>query len=62
TLADGDCGLIIEPGGADQLAAALLELAADPKLRIKLGESARSRFEANYRPERLERDVAEFVG
>jgi len=62
TLADGDCGLIIEPGGADQLAAALLELAADPKLRIKLGESARSRFEANYRPERLERDMAEFVG
>jgi glycosyltransferase involved in cell wall biosynthesis len=42
-LTDGNDGLVVPPGDPDALAAALTRLAADPDLRQRLGEAARSR-------------------
>ena len=41
-IADGASGLLVAPGRADQLAAALERLAADPELRRRLGEQGRA--------------------
>jgi glycosyltransferase involved in cell wall biosynthesis len=42
-LADGDNGLLVPPGDADRLAAAIAALLADPERRAKLGAAARAR-------------------
>lgn len=39
----GGTGMLVRPGDADELGAAIATLAADPELRIRLGDSARSR-------------------
>jgi glycosyltransferase involved in cell wall biosynthesis len=49
-IEDGCTGLLVEPGNATQLAEAIVRLAGDPDLRVRLGQSARvealSRFHA----------------
>ena len=45
---DGENGLLVRPGRADQLAAALERLAADPELRARLGEEGRRTVESEF--------------
>lgn len=45
-LGDGACGRLVAPGGVGALAAALVELAGDEALRMKLGAAAVERAEA----------------
>ena len=40
---DGETGLLVRPGDADSLAAAMLELAADPARAAAMGREARRR-------------------
>jgi glycosyltransferase involved in cell wall biosynthesis len=47
-VADGETGLLVEPGDVDGLAAALRRLAADPALRRRLGEAGRARAEEAF--------------
>jgi glycosyltransferase involved in cell wall biosynthesis len=42
-VADGETGLLVEPGGAESLAAALEQLVDDAELRARLGEAGRQR-------------------
>ena len=50
-------GLLVAPGSADELAAAIQRLAADPALRRRLGTHARRRVEADFS---LEAKTTEF--
>ncbi len=52
-IVDG-CGLVVEPSDIEGLAAAILRLAADLKLRRKLGKRARRRFEKSFSLDRME--------
>jgi glycosyltransferase involved in cell wall biosynthesis len=45
-------GLLVQPGSADELAAAIAHLRDNIALRLTLGEAGRQRWEANYRIER----------
>jgi glycosyltransferase involved in cell wall biosynthesis len=63
-ILDG-CGIIVDPGDAPGLAAAIGSLLDDPGLARRIGQAARARFEAEYsydavrpRLERLIEDVA----
>lgn len=47
-IRDGETGLFITPGRPDELAAALLRLAADPVLRARLGHAARQAVNAEF--------------
>ncbi|HXG64693.1 MAG TPA: glycosyltransferase family 4 protein [Blastocatellia bacterium] len=47
-IADGENGLLIEPGDADALARAIERLADDQELRAKLGNAARQTVIAHY--------------
>jgi glycosyltransferase involved in cell wall biosynthesis len=61
-LVDGESALLIPPGDAEALAAALRRLAGDPELARKLGEGGRAAFERNASEEVLGkrwRDVLE---
>ena len=40
-VVDGKTGLLVKPGSADELAAAIMRLYSDPKLRQKMGKSGR---------------------
>jgi len=44
-IADGEDGLLVRPGRADELRAALARLLGDPSLRARLGAAARVRIE-----------------
>jgi glycosyltransferase involved in cell wall biosynthesis len=57
TVRDGVDGLLIDPRDTRGLAAALLRLSREHATRAALGSAARERYEANYRPERLVRDL-----
>lgn len=48
TIAEGESGLLFEPGDAADLAQQLERLLDDPVLRSKLGEGGRRRFEAEF--------------
>lgn len=46
-VTDGECGLLVPPGDAISLAAAMSSLAVDPELRSRLGGAARARVEGD---------------
>jgi glycosyltransferase involved in cell wall biosynthesis len=54
---DGMDGFLVEPGDTEAAASRLAELAADPKLRTRLGESGRAYVRGRYSVERLVDDV-----
>jgi glycosyltransferase involved in cell wall biosynthesis len=54
---DGVDGFLVEPGGVEQAADRLADLAADPDLRRRLGESGRDHVLERYSVERLLDDV-----
>ena len=45
---DGETGLLVNPESADEIAAAIIKLAKDEKLRKKLGEAGRRRVEEKF--------------
>ena len=51
-VAHGETGLVVPPGDADALAAAIVELASDPARARALGEAGRRRALAEFRQER----------
>lgn len=56
----GVTGLIVPPGDADALAAALLEVLTKPALAGSLSEKAKERYELCYRPEIMARAMERF--
>jgi len=54
---DGLDGFLVEPGDTDAAAERLAELATDPALRARLGESGRVYVRERYSVERLVDDV-----
>jgi glycosyltransferase involved in cell wall biosynthesis len=60
-VADGETGLLAEPGDAPGLAAAMLRMADDPALRQRLGAAGRERAAAEFTEARMiERTLAVF--
>jgi len=47
-LRDGETGMLIEPGNAEQLADRIVELAADPALRERLGAAGRAHVREHH--------------
>jgi glycosyltransferase involved in cell wall biosynthesis len=47
-LREGETGLLIEPGDAPAMAREIVRLAADPQLRLRLGENARKHVLATH--------------
>jgi glycosyltransferase involved in cell wall biosynthesis len=56
-IAHGRTGLLVPPGDAEALAAAILALAADSCLRARLGDAARSDYERRFRAERMVAEI-----
>jgi glycosyltransferase involved in cell wall biosynthesis len=54
---DGEDGFLVDPGGVDELAARLAELARDPGLRERMGAAGRERVLERYTVGRLVDDV-----
>jgi glycosyltransferase involved in cell wall biosynthesis len=54
-----ETGLLVEPGDAEDLARAILELAGDPALREKLGRAGRAVVEAHFDIDRVAERYAE---
>ena len=65
-VADGTHGLVVRPGRADLVAAALRRLAADPALRRQMGRAARARvleeFDVRHEAARLRELFADVAG
>ena len=59
TIVDGATGLLVEPGSAPALTAALERLASDAALRERMGAAGRARYEAEFSPERAAARLAE---
>lgn len=61
----GETGYLLPPRCVEELAAALIELAADPALRTRLGSAGRDRFTQQYRhqymTERIREVYAELI-
>ncbi len=53
TVTDGVTGLLFEPGDADALANAILELAENPARRIEMGEQGRAKAVREFDPMRV---------
>jgi rhamnosyl/mannosyltransferase len=49
----GETGLVVPPGDAAAMAAAIAELLADPARARELGAAARARYEADFRAEQM---------
>jgi glycogen(starch) synthase len=60
-VADGETALLAEPGDAASLERCLERLIEDPALRQRLGTAGRRRYEAQFTPERMASEVAEFL-
>ena len=60
-VADGETGLLVEPGDAGGLAAVLDRLIADPALRRRLGDAGRQRA-ARFHPTHVVGEFLEAVG
>jgi glycogen synthase len=56
-IADGETGLLAEPGDSQSLVACLTRLVDDRSLRQRLGAAGRQRYELLYTPERMAREV-----
>jgi len=52
-VADGESGLLVDPGDPRQLAAAIDRFAADPELRRALGEHGARRAAERFDPEQI---------
>ena len=52
-VADGDTGLLVEPGNASALAEAVILLLDDPNWRQKLGGAAAERIRTRFSPDRM---------
>lgn len=50
---DGETGLLVEPGSPGSVAEALLRLAREPQLRLRLGAAGRTRVEEHYTHDRF---------
>ncbi len=50
TVEDGMTGLIVEPGNSDELAGAILRLAKDRELRVRMGRAGREKVLREYDP------------
>lgn len=53
----GQTGYLLPPKAVDELAAAIAELAADPALRDRYGQSGRERFTERFRHENMTRQI-----
>ena len=51
-VSDGITGLLVHPRDVGELGAALARLAADPDLRVRMGEAGRARYLAEFTEER----------
>ncbi len=56
-IAEGETGLLAEPGDVASLQHCLASLLADPALRARLGEAGRRRYEQYFTPERMAEGV-----
>lgn len=64
-VADGETGLLTDPGNVDELRAALQQLVNDPSQRLRLGRAARERFplfQASTVIPRIERVYEQVLG
>jgi glycosyltransferase involved in cell wall biosynthesis len=61
-FATTDRGLLIRPGDAEGLAAAMGVLARDPALRARLGQAARAHVLERFTDRRLVRDIQDLYG
>lgn len=52
-LADGDTGLLVEPGNPLALAEGVIKLLDDPNWRLQLGAAAAARIRAEFSPDRM---------
>ena len=52
-LADGDTGLLVEPGNPLALAEGVIKLLDDPNWRLQLGTAAAARIRAQFSPDRM---------
>ncbi|MFO0906089.1 MAG: glycosyltransferase family 4 protein [Pirellulales bacterium] len=58
----GETGCLVPPLSVDRLAAALQELASDPALRTRLGQTGRARFTDQFRHQTMTRRLRELYG
>jgi glycosyltransferase involved in cell wall biosynthesis len=58
-VADGETGLVVEPGDAESLAAAIVSLAGDLDRAAAMGRAGRDRALAEFTPERSARRIEE---
>jgi colanic acid/amylovoran biosynthesis glycosyltransferase len=58
-IEDGDCGLLVSPGRADELAAAIERMATSPDLRARMGRRGRVRVEREFDLDSAGRRLAE---
>lgn len=54
---DGSTGLLVPPGDANALCAALFRLQSDPGLRNAIGKAAKQRFEREFQMSRVANDI-----
>ena len=60
-VVDGETGYLVPPFAAAPLAAALNRLAADPALRVRMGQAARRLAESRYDGREKSRTLADLL-